>query len=74
MKTMCPYCGQCAEDAPREQHNEVCPNQYPIEACREHAIEDWQRGFDTTDPQTISPDDQENPIFQLGYQNGHPQS
>ena len=67
---VCHFCGECEEEAPREGHNEYCPNQYPVAACREHAIADWTAGFNATEP----PTELHNPIYALGYCMGHPRS
>ena len=71
----CPYCGQkTSEKYCREDHNEYCPMQYPIASCRDHALNNWQRGFDSPKLADGPPANLENPVFMLGYKMGHPES
>jgi hypothetical protein len=68
---LCKYCGQCEEDAPREQHNEYCPMQYPLAGCRVMALADWQLGFSATQEKDV---ESESPVCKLGFRMNHPDS
>lgn len=67
----CRYCGKCEEDAPRDQHNPYCPNQYPVKECRDMAIVDWEEGFNFDGSAPPANIEKRNPVFKLGYLMGH---